>query len=273
MREPNSKTPVLPGVWIVEHVLYVIALLRTLNSENPRVGVVKTVHFGKRSFRLGDTTIFVIFFDFRGQRRKIHCFREQTRNQNVFRFSSKPPVFGRKQKHHFPKRPFRQPRKRLERGCGCSKLLAGRVFWRGISAVLANSSPIFWQHGMLSLPRFGHFPARKAAAGTSAPPSRTLLDFSAVNKRGPGIQRGPQESSRNFISESGRISSADFPIRLLWKVSRDAAWGCHPTPYLAQDSKGTSAKGRLPSDLLSTSPLVLLFYRPWPTLRTVYSCI
>ena len=36
------------------------------------------------------------------------------------------------------------------------------------------------------------------------------------------------------------------------------AWGCHPTPYLDQDCKGTSAKGRLPSDLLSTSPLVLL---------------
>ena len=30
---------------------------------------------------------------------------------------------------------------------------------------------------MLSLPGFGHFPARKMAAGKSAPPSGMLLDF------------------------------------------------------------------------------------------------
>ena len=29
--------------------------------------------------------------------------------QNLRRFSSKPPVLGREQKHRFPKRPFRQP--------------------------------------------------------------------------------------------------------------------------------------------------------------------
>ena len=61
-------------------------------------------------------------------------------------------------------------------GCGCPKFLAGKVF-RQISTLLENSSPIFWQHEMLCLPRFGHFPARKMAAGKSAPPSGTLLDF------------------------------------------------------------------------------------------------
>ena len=38
-------------------------------------------------------------------------------------------------------------------------------------------SLIFRQHEMLWLPRFRHFPARKMAAGRSAPPSVTLLDF------------------------------------------------------------------------------------------------
>ena len=56
------------------------------------------------------------------------------------------------------------------------KFLAGKVF-RQISALLENSSPIFRQHDMLSLPRFGHFPARKAAAGKLTAPSGTLLDF------------------------------------------------------------------------------------------------
>ena len=35
----------------------------------------------------------------------------------------------------------------------------------------------YWRHEMLSLPRFGHFLVRKMAAGKSAPPSGTLLDF------------------------------------------------------------------------------------------------
>ena len=61
-------------------------------------------------------------------------------------------------------------------GCGCPKFLAGKVF-RQISTQLENSSPIFRQHEMLSLPRFGHFPARKTAAGKLAAPSATLLDF------------------------------------------------------------------------------------------------
>ena len=61
-------------------------------------------------------------------------------------------------------------------GCGCPKFLAGKVF-RQISTLLENYSPIFRQHEMPSLPRFGHFPATKMAAGKSAPPSGTLLDF------------------------------------------------------------------------------------------------
>ena len=62
------------------------------------------------------------------------------------------------------------------RGCGCPKFLAGKVF-RQISTLLENYSQIFRQHEMLSLPRFGHFPATKMAAGKSGPPSGTLLDF------------------------------------------------------------------------------------------------
>ena len=61
-------------------------------------------------------------------------------------------------------------------GCGCRKFLAGRVF-RQVLTLLENYSPIFQQHEMLSQPRFGHFPARKMAAGKSAPPSGTLLEF------------------------------------------------------------------------------------------------
>ena len=38
-------------------------------------------------------------------------------------------------------------------------------------------SPIFRQHETLSLPRFGHLPERKMAAGESATPSGTLLDL------------------------------------------------------------------------------------------------
>ena len=65
---------------------------------------------------------------------------------------------------------------KTQEGCGCPKFLAGKVFGQ-ISTLLENYSLIFRQHKMLSLPRFGHFPARKMAAGKSAPPSGTLLDF------------------------------------------------------------------------------------------------
>ena len=61
-------------------------------------------------------------------------------------------------------------------GCGCPKFLAGKVF-RQISTLLEDNSPIFWQREMLSLPRFGHFPARRTAAGKLAAPAGTLLDF------------------------------------------------------------------------------------------------
>ena len=55
-------------------------------------------------------------------------------------------------------------------------LIAGKVFWQ-ISTLLENSSPIVRQHETQALPRFGHFPARKMAAGKSASRSETLLDF------------------------------------------------------------------------------------------------
>ena len=59
-------------------------------------------------------------------------------------------------------------------GCGCPKFAAGKVF-RQILTLLENYSPIVRQHKMLFLSR--HFPVRKMAAGKSASPSGTLLDF------------------------------------------------------------------------------------------------
>ena len=68
-------------------------------------------------------------------------------------------------------------------GLGCNKSENSRRLWlsgwKGFPTLLENSSPIFRQHEMLSLPRFGHFPARKTAAGKSTAPSATPLDFSS----------------------------------------------------------------------------------------------
>ena len=49
-------------------------------------------------------------------------------------------------------------------GCGCLKFLAGKGFSGKFRRCWKNF-PIFRQHEMLSLPRSGHFPARKTAAG------------------------------------------------------------------------------------------------------------
>ena len=62
------------------------------------------------------------------------------------------------------------------------KYVAGKVFWQ-ISMLLENYSPILQQHNMLSLPKFGHFPARKMAAGKLTSPSGTLLDFFLRDRR------------------------------------------------------------------------------------------
>ena len=66
--------------------------------------------------------------------------------------------------------------RKLEKAVVVRNSLSGKVS-REITTLLENDSPIFRQHEMLSLPRFGHFPARKMAAGKSTPPSGTLLDF------------------------------------------------------------------------------------------------
>ena len=67
--------------------------------------------------------------------------------------------------HHNPK---------TREGCGCPKFLAGKVF-RQVSVLLEHFSSIFRQHQKLS------FPARRVAAGKSAPISGTLLDFGFSN--------------------------------------------------------------------------------------------
>ena len=61
-------------------------------------------------------------------------------------------------------------------GCGCRKVLAGKVFRQFFDAA-GKCFPDFPAAEMLSPPRFGHFPARRMATGKSAPPSGTLLDF------------------------------------------------------------------------------------------------
>ena len=66
--------------------------------------------------------------------------------------------------------------RKLEKAVAVRNSLLGE-FSGKFSTLLENSSPIFRQRGMLSLPKFGHFPARKMAAGKLAPPSGTLLDF------------------------------------------------------------------------------------------------
>ena len=71
-----------------------------------------------------------------------------------------------------------QVRKTRE-GCGCPKFAAGKAF-RQSSTLLENNSPVFRQHEMLSLPRFGHFPARKVAAGKSVSPLGTLLEIAVI---------------------------------------------------------------------------------------------
>ena len=82
-------------------------------------------------------------------------------------------------------------------GCGCPKFVAGKVL-RQISTLLENYCPIFRQREMLCLPRFGHFPARKMAAGKSAPPSGTLLDFLLRDRHATAFLSSPEHSGIHF---------------------------------------------------------------------------
>ena len=70
----------------------------------------------------------------------------------------------------------------------------------------------FRQHDMLSLPRFGHFPARKMAAGKSAPPFLELADFSAGASGSPiEPQSASSDRDRNLnhhaVGHENRIYS------------------------------------------------------------------
>ena len=57
--------------------------------------------FGKRSFCLGDTRYFRHFRRFPGFEEQVLDFVCRMRYQTLRRFSSRPPVFGRGQKHRF----------------------------------------------------------------------------------------------------------------------------------------------------------------------------
>ena len=71
---------------------------------------------------------------------------------------------------------FKEVSQKTREGCGCPKFPAGKGFPAKFDTA-GKYSPIFRQREMLSLPRFGHFPARKMAAGKLAAPAGTLLDF------------------------------------------------------------------------------------------------
>ena len=92
-------------------------------------------------------------------------------------------------------------------GCGCPKFFAGKVF-RQISTLLENDSLIFRQREMLSLPRFGHFPARQMAAGKPAPPSGTLLDFLLRDRHS---LRGHTRCFLNGVFQSGVFRGRSGP--------------------------------------------------------------
>ena len=128
---------------------------------------------------------------------------------------TKTPKLGNRQNHKqtgVSERSFvwgwSQSRKTRE-GCGCPKFPAGKVF-RQISTLLENDSPIFRQREMLSLPRFGHFPATKTAAGKLAAPAGTLLDFSPSRLPQPSWVgahlRTPALKTANFSKKIGRFS-------------------------------------------------------------------
>ena len=64
----------------------------------------------------------------------------------------------------FQMRDFWNSNQKTREGCSCPKLFPRR-FSRQISTLLESSSLIFRQCVLLSLPRFGHCPVRKMAAG------------------------------------------------------------------------------------------------------------
>ena len=71
--------------------------------------VAKTLFLENPGFVWGTPAIFVIFVGFWALRSATPCFCGWNVNRHFPHFSSKPPVFGRGQKHRFPKTPFSQP--------------------------------------------------------------------------------------------------------------------------------------------------------------------
>ena len=66
-----------------------------------------------------------------------------------------------------------------------------------------SDSPFFRQHEMLSLPRFGHFPARKMAAGKSAPPSCYPCQGLGIFRQGKRLlENRPRLLERSWIFSS-----------------------------------------------------------------------
>ena len=107
----------------------------------------------------------------------------------------------------------------------------------------------FRQHDMLSLPRFGHFPARKMAAGKSALPSGQEKCRKSASESA-GLKRGAEGSAAKVL----QVRSPMLPLhrRGAWSTFLGAFLG---TPFRTGTSKhffgtfpgqgfGTSLDGR-----------------------------
>ena len=108
-------------------------------------------------------------------------------------------------------------------------LLEARVFQQ-MSALLEYPSPIFQQHELLSLPRFGHFPARKWLL-ENRPSSGTLLqDLEPKNPpKFPKYQKTPRlhELFREVVR-----ASAFFPVTRVRNPTESVQAVLHGVPLM-----------------------------------------
>ena len=112
--------------------------------------------------------------------------------KKTFRPVSHEGTLPNKTLHQFPVNFRKNPCKLNPRRKPC-KINSKKKKRVQISTLLENVSPIFRQHKMLSLPRFGHFPAREMAAGKSPRgafhkrPQSNLNDVETTSKRPPAV--------------------------------------------------------------------------------------
>ena len=153
-----------------------------LPEKYPFFGVLKTVLVANGHFAWGTPAIFVIFVDFRSlrTREKSLVFVRRMPYRNFRRFSSKPPVFGRRQKHRFPKRSFRQ------------HWLIKRYFVRskGYISCCSRSKVFFWPQFVRVLGFVGHRGFRSL---------RTQMQHSS--ERPPPLSHSPEFRRRSAFAK------------------------------------------------------------------------